>query len=59
MLFIRDKPNNFQAGLEICGLRKRKKNQLFIPIANLTSVQRGMPILVLKYTEVCAAKFKP
>jgi hypothetical protein len=42
MLFIRDIPNNFQTGLEIHGLHTRSKNQLFIPIANLTSVQKGI-----------------
>ena len=42
MLFIIDKPNNFQTGLEICGLHTRSKNQLFIPIANLTCVQKGI-----------------
>ena len=42
MLFIMDNPNNFQTGLEIHGLHTRIKNQLFIPIANLTSVQKGI-----------------
>jgi len=42
MLFIIDNPNNFQTGLEIHGLHMRSKNQLFIPIANLTNVQKGM-----------------
>ena len=42
MLFIIDNPNNFQADLEIHGLHTRSKNQLFIPIANLTSVQKGI-----------------
>jgi hypothetical protein len=42
MLFIIDKPNNFQTGLEMCGLHTRSKNQLFVPIANLTSVQKGI-----------------
>jgi len=37
-----DNPNNFQAGLEIHGLHTRSKNQLFIPIANLTSVQKAI-----------------
>jgi hypothetical protein len=40
MLFIIDNPNNFQTGLEIHGLHARSKNQLFIPIANLTSIQK-------------------
>jgi hypothetical protein len=39
---ITDNPNNFQTGLEIHGLHTRSKNQLFIPIANLASVQKGM-----------------
>jgi len=42
MLFIIDNPNNCQTGLEIHGLHTRSKNQLFIPIANLTSVQKGI-----------------
>ena len=40
MLFIMDNPNNFQTGLEILGLHTRSKNQLFIPVANLTSLQK-------------------
>jgi hypothetical protein len=42
MLFIIDNSNNFQTGLEIHGLHTRSKNQLFIPVANLTSVQKGI-----------------
>jgi len=42
MLFIIDNPNNLQTGLEIHGLHTRSKNQLFIPIANLTSVQKAI-----------------
>jgi hypothetical protein len=42
MLFIIDNPHNFQIGLEIHGLHTRSKNKLFIPIANLTSVQKGI-----------------
>ena len=41
-LFIGDNPINFQRGLEIHGLHTRSKNQLFIPTANLTSVQKGI-----------------
>jgi hypothetical protein len=41
VLFIIVNPNNFQTGLEIHGLHTRSKNQLFIQIANLTSVQKG------------------
>jgi hypothetical protein len=40
MLFITDNPNNLHTGLEIHGLHTRGINQLFIPIANLTSVQK-------------------
>jgi len=39
MLYVIDNPNNFQTGLEVHGLHTRSKNQLFIPTANLTSVQ--------------------
>jgi len=42
MLFISVNPNNYQTGLEMHGLHTRSKNQLFIPIANLTSVQKGI-----------------
>ena len=42
MLFIGDNPNYFQTGLEVHGLHTRNKNQLFIPIVNLTSVQKGI-----------------
>jgi len=42
MQFIRGNPNKFQTGLEIHWLHTRSKNQLFIPIANLTSVQKGI-----------------
>jgi hypothetical protein len=42
MPFIIDDTNNFQTGLEIHGLHARSKNQLFIPVANLTSVQKGI-----------------
>jgi len=39
ILFIIDKLNNFQTGLEKHGLHTICKNQLFIPITNITSVQ--------------------
>lgn len=42
MLYFIDKPNNFQTGLEIHGLHTKTKSQLSIPIANLTSVQKGI-----------------
>jgi hypothetical protein len=42
MLFIIDNPNKFQTDLEIHGLHTRSRNQLFIPTANLTSVQKRM-----------------
>ena len=41
--------NNFQTGLEIHGLHTSSKNQLFIPIANLTSVQKGITYYGIKY----------
>ena len=34
--------HHFQTGLEIYGLHTRSKNQVFIAIANLTSVQKGI-----------------
>jgi hypothetical protein len=42
MLFIIENINNFQTGLEIHGLHTctRSKNQLSIPVANLTIVQK-------------------
>jgi hypothetical protein len=48
MLFIIDNPNNFQTDLEICGLHTRSKNQLFIPVANLTGVQKGITYFGIK-----------
>jgi hypothetical protein len=42
MLFIIDNSNNFHTGSEIHGLHTRSKNHLFIPVANLTSVQKGI-----------------
>jgi hypothetical protein len=42
ILFIIDNSNNFQTGLEIHGLHARSKNHLFIPVANFTSVQKGI-----------------
>jgi hypothetical protein len=42
MLFIIDNSNNFQTGLEIQELHTRSKNQRFIPVANLTSVKKGI-----------------
>jgi hypothetical protein len=48
MLFIIGNPNNFQTGLEIHGLHTRGKNQLFIAIANLTSVQKGITYCGIK-----------
>ena len=57
MLFIIDNPNNFQAGLEIHELHSRSKNQLFVPIANLISVQKGVTNSVLKSITVWPAIF--
>jgi len=57
MLFIIDNPNNFKTALEIHGLQTRSKNQLFITIANLSSVQKGITYSVLKYVTVCPAIF--
>jgi hypothetical protein len=48
MLFIMDNPYNFQRGLEMHGLRTRSENQLFIPIANLRSVQKGITYFGVK-----------
>ena len=42
MLFIIDNANNFQTGLEIYGLHTRSKNKLFVTIAKLSSVQKGI-----------------
>jgi hypothetical protein len=42
VVFIIDNPNNFQTGSEIHGLHTVSKIQLLIPIANLTSVHKGM-----------------
>jgi hypothetical protein len=37
-----DKPNNFQTVSEVYGIHTRSKNQIFVPNANLTSVQKGI-----------------
>ena len=42
MLFVMDKPNNFQTVSKVHGIHTRSKNQLFVPNANLTSVQKGI-----------------
>jgi hypothetical protein len=42
MLFIIDNSNNFQTVSNIHGLNTRSKNHLFIPVANLTSVKKGI-----------------
>jgi len=58
MLFVIDNPNNFRTGSEIHGLHTRSKNQLFIPIANLTSVQKGITFSGIKiFVTVCLATF--
>ena len=44
MLFIIDNPNKFRTGLEIHGLHTRSRNQLFITIAHLTNVQKGITL---------------
>ena len=51
MSFIIDNPNNFQTGLEIHGLHTRSKNQFFIPIANLTSVQKAITYSGIKISD--------
>jgi hypothetical protein len=58
MLFIIDNPDNFHTGLEIYALHTRSKNQLFFPIANLTSVQKGITYFGIKiYITTCPAIF--
>jgi hypothetical protein len=41
-VFVIDNLNNFQTGLEIHGLHTRSKNHLYLPFANLASVQKGI-----------------
>jgi hypothetical protein len=55
ILFIIDNSNNFQTGLETHGLHTRSKNQLFIPVANLTSVQKVITYsgIKIQYITVC------
>jgi len=45
MLIIIDNPNNFKTGLETHGVHT---SQLFIPAANLTSVQKGIACSSMK-----------
>jgi len=59
MLFIIDNPNNFQAGLEIHVMQTRNKNQIFIPFANLTSVQKGITYSGVKIYNSAQHYFKP
>jgi hypothetical protein len=40
--------HNFQTGLEIHGLHTRSKNQVFIPLANFTSVLKGITFSGIK-----------
>jgi hypothetical protein len=40
MIFIIDKPNNFQADLEIPGVRTKSKKNIFVQTANLTSFRK-------------------
>ena len=42
MLFIIGNRNKFRTGLEIHGLHTRSRNQLFITVAHLTNVQKGI-----------------
>ena len=58
MLFIIDNPNNFQTGIEIHGLHT-SKNQLFIPNAKLTSVQKEITYFDIKYKQFAQQYFKP
>ena len=48
MLFIIDNRNNFRTGVEVQGLHTRSKNQLFIPTASLTSLQKGISYCGIK-----------
>lgn len=41
MLFVIDNQNNFHSGLEVHGLNTRSKNQLYLPISNLSVFQKG------------------
>jgi len=45
---IIDNPNDFQTGLEEHRQHTRSKSWLFIPIANLTSVQKGIAYFGIK-----------
>jgi hypothetical protein len=42
MLFLIDNSNNFQTGLEVHGLHTQSKDHLYLPVTNLTSVQKGI-----------------
>jgi hypothetical protein len=41
MLFVIDNQNNFCSGLEVHGLNIRSRNQLYLPISNLSAFQKG------------------
>jgi hypothetical protein len=41
LLFVIDNQNNFCSGLEVHGLNIRSRNQLYLPISNLSVFQKG------------------
>jgi hypothetical protein len=48
MLFIIGNPDKFHVGLEIHELHTRTRNQLFISVVNLTSVQKWITFSGIK-----------
>jgi hypothetical protein len=48
MLFVVDNQKNFQANLSIHGFDARNKNQLYLPIVNLSCFQRGVSYCAMK-----------
>ena len=52
MLFMIDNSNKFLTSSEVHGLHTRNKNHFFIPVTNLTSVQKGITYSGIKMYRV-------
>jgi hypothetical protein len=48
MMFVLDNQENFQTNLSVHGLNTRNKNQLYLPIVNLSCFQRGVSYCAMK-----------
>jgi hypothetical protein len=48
MVFVIDNQKNYQTKLSLHGLETRNKNQLYLPIVNLSSFQRVVSYCAMK-----------